>query len=213
MTTRTMRSKTAYVAAATELIEEHGAAGFTVRTLAEKMGVDHTAVYRHFASLDDLTGAIVDNLMGEMLEFQPSPRLSPRRRLEAFVLNVHEVFYAHPNLVPLLLRGSGAGRQGDAITRAGLDLLQELGLRGDDLAMCHQMLESFVVGTHAFDLAGAPHHLEVRRQRRRRIDHPELDRSTPTIEAVNELNDRAFRAGVTAIIDYCENLATKKSRG
>lgn len=211
MTPRTMRTKSAYVEAATELIEEHGPDALTVRTLAEKMGVDHTAVYRHFASLDDLTAAIVDTMLDEILEFEPSPRLSPRNRLEAFALNVHNVLYAHPNLVPLLLRNRGTSAETAQVTRRTLELMHDLGLRDNDLVTCQQALESFVVGSHVYDLAGAPHHLEVRRMRLRNIDLPELDRALPNIEAVRKLNERSFRLGLTAILDYCEELVSKKT--
>lgn len=211
MTPRGTRTKSAYVKAATELIEEQGPDALSVRNLADKMGVDHTAVYRHFSSLDDLTAAIVDTMLSEILQFEPSPRLSPRDRLEAFTLHVHKVLYSHPNLVPLLLRNSGATAEADQVTRRTLRLMHDLGLRDNDLVTCQQTLESFVVGSHVYDLGGAPHHLEIRRERLRRIDLPELDRATPHLQAVQKLNEHAFRLGVTAILNYCEELATKKA--
>lgn len=206
------RAKTAYVEAATALIEEHGPDALSVRTLAEKMGLDHTAVYRHFASLDDLNAAIVDVLLAEMLDFEPAPRQSPRNRLEAFTINVHKVLHAHPNLVPLLLRNRGTSPHADQVTRRVIELMRDLGLRDNDLVICLQLLESFVVGTHVYDLAGTPHHLDVRRQRLRRIDAPELDRATPNTDAIQRLNERSFHLGLTIILDYCEQLASKKSR-
>ena len=50
----------ALVERGTELVAESGAEGFTLRELARRVGVNHRAVYRHFASKDDLLAAIAE---------------------------------------------------------------------------------------------------------------------------------------------------------
>jgi len=49
------------------LLDEHGAAGFSLPKLGRALGADPTAVYRHFASKDDLVLAIADHLIEEAL--------------------------------------------------------------------------------------------------------------------------------------------------
>lgn len=192
-----------FVTAALEYIDLHGAASLTARTLGESMGVDPTALYRHFPGMDELSGAILDRLFGEMLE-AGIPDGSPRERLRAHILNVHHCFYVHPNAPGLILSSAGDTPNGEALSLRSLDLVRDLGLTGNDLAMCHQMLESFIIGTHLFDLGGAPNHLEARRRRRRRLDDPDIDRSTPTNESVDVLNRAAFVAGADALLDFCQ---------
>ncbi|MFM7253956.1 MAG: TetR/AcrR family transcriptional regulator [Ilumatobacteraceae bacterium] len=190
--------------AAREVIEQHGVKAYSVRTLADQVGADPSAVYRYFPSLDSVLSAVVDDLfMG--IEFPATG--TPRERVEALLVSVHERFYAHPNLVPLLL-AAGADRQTSVpIEAAGLALLEELGLRGEQLALCQRLLESYVIGTHAFDLGGAPSHLESRRMRMRQVDHPDIDATLRDLAAVDDINRRAFRTGLTVLLDYCETLA------
>jgi AcrR family transcriptional regulator len=47
------------------LLDEDGVAGFSLPKLGRALGADQTAVYRHFASKDDLTLAIADRLVEE----------------------------------------------------------------------------------------------------------------------------------------------------
>jgi AcrR family transcriptional regulator len=47
------------------LLDEHGASGFSLPKLGRALGADPTAIYRHFASKDDLVLAIADQLIEE----------------------------------------------------------------------------------------------------------------------------------------------------
>jgi len=203
-------TKDDFVTAALEYIDLHGAASLTARTLGESMQVDPTALYRHFPGMDELAGAILDRLFGEMINAQ-LPEGSPRERLRAHIVNVHNYFYKHPNALGLILGSKGDIPNGDHLTVIGLNMLRDLGLRDSALVVCHQMLESFLIGSHLYDLGGAPYHLEVRRRRRRRLDDPDIDRSTPTNESVDALNRAAFEAATEALLDYCEARASVRS--
>lgn len=50
----------ALVDAAAELIARHGADGFTLRQAARKVGVNHTAAYRHFADKRAVLAAVAE---------------------------------------------------------------------------------------------------------------------------------------------------------
>ena len=203
MTKRVSLHPADFVEAALAHVDEHGAAGLSARVLGEAMGVDPTALYRHFPSMDDLHGAILDHLFGLMLE-ESITGTTARDRLRSHAMNVHRVFYAHPNVLGLILTSRGDLANGDRMSELGLGLIRALGLTGSDLTLCHQMLESFIVGTHVIDLGGAPHHLAVRLYRRRRLNDPDIDASTRTVEDVERLNIAAFEVGLDALLDFCE---------
>ncbi len=50
------------------LLDTGGAAGFSMPKLGRALGADPTAVYRHFASKDDLVLAIADRLIQEAMK-------------------------------------------------------------------------------------------------------------------------------------------------
>jgi len=55
------------VDASLELLDKQGVAGFSLPKLGRVLGADPTAVYRHFASKDDLVLAIADRLIAESM--------------------------------------------------------------------------------------------------------------------------------------------------
>jgi AcrR family transcriptional regulator len=55
------------VAESLRLLDERGTAGFSMHNLGRALGADPTAVYRHFASKDDLVLAIADKLIEEAM--------------------------------------------------------------------------------------------------------------------------------------------------
>lgn len=196
-----------YVRAALAYVDTHGAAELTARNLGEALGVDPTAVYRHFNSLNELANAVVDHVFGLILDI-PLRGRTPRARLTERIDNVNTVLYEHPNVLALLLTGTGLTPNANRITAEAINLLSEMGLTGQDLVVCHQMLESHIVGTHLFDLGGSPYHLTARRMRLRAVDHPVLDRHYPDDHAVDVVNRKAFAASIEALLDYCESRAS-----
>ena len=117
-------------------------------------------------------------------------------------------FAEHPNIIVPFLSSSGLFPRGAEITWRVLNDLAAMGLQGRDLAEALQMLESYLIGSIAFDYAGAPDHLEIRRVRRRMLAHEAFDPLTRTPEQIGELNEAAFALGCIALLDMCERLAS-----
>src|SRR5580693_5740722 len=55
------------VDASLELLDKQGVAGFSLPKLGRALGADPTAVYRHFASKDEMVLAIADRLIEEAM--------------------------------------------------------------------------------------------------------------------------------------------------
>lgn len=91
----------ALVAAAIDLISAGNPEQLTIREVSRRVGVNHRAVYRHFADLTSLLAAVAEQGYRNLLEnleaaLVPLQRAGPERRMEA--LAVAYVIFAvdHP---------------------------------------------------------------------------------------------------------------------
>lgn len=196
-----------FVRAATSFVDEHGLDALTMRSLGERLGVDPTALYRHFPNKDALLSAMLDDLMAKVLAHTPEQGLAPRERLRRTMLGARQVFCEHPNLVMAFVASSGDTPSGLEVMRRGIAMLEDLGLAGDDLVLCMQMLEGVVIGSSVFDLTGAPHHRDIRRLRYRAVEHVAYDDVSREVDDVEALTERAFEVMLDGVLDVCERLA------
>lgn len=71
--------------AALRIIATKGIAALTTRSLADEVGLTSGAIFRHFASLDDLLGAVVARVDAVLEATYPPEDLPALERLERFV--------------------------------------------------------------------------------------------------------------------------------
>lgn len=71
------RTRQALLDAALELTDEHGFAGVSLRQVARRAGVVPTAFYRHFASMEELGLALVDQSFGTLRSMLRQARQDP----------------------------------------------------------------------------------------------------------------------------------------
>lgn len=197
-------SREAYVAAALAFIDERGLDEFTLRSLGREMGVHGTAVYRYFRSRDDLLEAVLAHML-EVSGVEIPAKGAPRARLLALLRGLRRSFSEHPNLaLPNLTMQ--AEQATAVIVNEAVALLEQMGLHGSNLAVGYQMLETFSVGSNAYDWGGYPDALEARRRGRRLSGNPAFDASSRSIEDMQALNDEAFELAAEALLDACESL-------
>jgi len=201
-----------FVQAANDFVDAHGLDALTMRALGERLGVDPTALYRHFPSKDALIAAMLDDMMGSILVAWDAEEQPPRERLRQLLLAARSVFLRNPNLVPAFIVSSGQLPNALAVMRRGLAALEEMGLSGDVLVQAMQMIEGYVIGTSVFDLARAPEHYEVRRQRYRAVEHAAYDWVARTNDEVHRVTETAFERGLDGLLDVCERLAAVSVR-
>jgi AcrR family transcriptional regulator len=89
------------VKAALWLIRRSGLDGFTMRDLAQRLGVTVGATYNHVGSKDDLLRLVVDKLMSEV-EAVDEPEGEPLELVRAMLLRAHARFSAYPGLAAYL---------------------------------------------------------------------------------------------------------------
>ena len=146
---------TAILQAALALLEEKGEA-FSMRALAQNLGVDAMALYHYYAGKEELLLALMAQRFAALDPHQPpfNQRQGPQRRLLALCALYLELVSATPYFVRLMARG--LVEQADVAERftalfelavEALDLDKKTRLRGRD---------ALVDFLHGYALAGRP---------------------------------------------------------
>lgn len=201
-----------FIEAATELVDKNGIAALSMRALGAHMGVDATAIYRHFPNKDSLVWALIDAMLGEVVATPDDETLPPRERIVALAKSMRQAFRHHPDLGLALIDSEGMSINGIEISRRAINALRDLGLRNLDLVRMYQSFEGYIMGSCVMDFSGSPHNFEIRRARYRFVNIPELDDAARTTELVQELAEKGFLEALTAIIDRAEYLAKNPSK-
>lgn len=121
------------LAAALDLASAPGAATVSFRDLGAHLGVDPTAVYRHFRSKDELMGALFDHVTDLGLQAIDAPPEQWQDRLRQLALLTREALSRYPAVgveaMQLTTNGTAEHRAMETI----LDAFSRAGLEGDEL--------------------------------------------------------------------------------
>ena len=158
-------TKEMIVSESLRLLDEGGVDGFSLPKLGRALGADQTAVYRHFASKDDLVLAIADRLIEEAMT-----GLEPREcwvdTLTEMARRLRLTYLAHPAAASM---SAYRTTQGPAEVRAVniiIDALHAAGFEGAQAALMYRAIGDFALywaGSEAAFLA-----LDTRQQQRDR---------------------------------------------
>ena len=199
-----------YIVAAMRHVDEHGLAALSMRALGAQLGVDATALYRHFPNKESLVEAMVDRMLSEALEAHDPAGKTPREKVVDLVFAMREAFARHPDIGLALIGGEGKSINGYNLSISIVRYLTEMGLKDDDLVRMYQTIEGYGVGCCVQDFTGSPHNFAIRRARYRMFEVPEFDDVARNEANVERLTHEAFRGGLNAILDLCESIASPK---
>lgn len=118
--------------------------GLTGRALGEELGVDRSAVWRHFADRDALLLAVGDRLLAMAVERVPDG-LGPREVLQELARSLVEVFEAHPYVGAAVACRTTRGPGEFAAMEMMLAALEEIGLDEGSVARYQRMLADTVL--------------------------------------------------------------------
>lgn len=127
----------------------------SIRSLAASLQVAPSAIYHHFGSRGEIVRAAVDLVWAESLEellrLVPNPlEAEPREVLVSIGVATRRAWIIHHNLAPYLAANPSA----DDFTRNALDLmanlLERLGLTGEEAAQAFHSYTSFMIGSVLF---------------------------------------------------------------
>lgn len=187
-------------------IDDHGLDALTLRALGQAAGLHHTAVYRHHRSKEEVLQAVLALVIDEAMNAVGALPDDPRSRIMVLATGLRDAMHAHPGVAAAFLTPSSTiadSEPAHQFQEVVVEALHALGLRGRDLLIRHQMLESYVLGATVFDFAGAPDHLESRRLRHRMITDSAFESATRDAASVDDLNEEAFLRGLIVLLDDC----------
>jgi len=196
------------------IIGRRGLASLTTTSLAEEVGVTSGALFRHFASRDEILEGAVSHALEKIGESFPDPTLPPLERLLALGRNRVVLFRSEPGIAWLLrseeaslsLPPEAVARLREQVERSArylLDAIREgvtAGTIRGDIEPGHLLV--MVMGTiHA--LAGMPGVHKQARESRRRESEPVLASlarmlAPPETTAARPARGRPSRTGRTS---------------
>ncbi len=135
--------------AAIALLDRDGAEAFTMRALAERLGVGTMAVYSHFRGKDEISDAVAQRLLDsvELPRSDGTGGGDPRRELREVCLGVYRLFTEHPSALQLLTNRPLRGDDAIAVIDRMLCLLRRAGLPPEEAVRGHVALIQFTVGS------------------------------------------------------------------
>ncbi|MGC0415769.1 TetR/AcrR family transcriptional regulator [Embleya sp. AB8] len=142
--------------AALTLVDAHGLAALTMRSLAAALGTGAMTIYNYVDGREGLEGLLVEAVMADAL-----PAADPTAALADWRADIRRLaeanwraVRAHPDVIPLILTrridDEATLAHGEALLRA----LARSGRRGPDLLYAFRTVTAFVTGFAQAELAG-----------------------------------------------------------
>ena len=108
-----------------QLIDEQGLEAFTMRKLAQELGVDPMSIYRHFENKDALLDGVADVLWSEVK--LPESRVGWEALLRSFATSLRALAHAHPHAYALLCKNQSLSLALLRLCDVALEQLQRAG--------------------------------------------------------------------------------------
>lgn len=131
------------------LAQDDPQASITFRRLGEELGVDATAMYRHFRGKDEILQAAIDRLYQQALDRVDRAEPSWRARLEDHAERMVEVFLEYPSLGQQAPTLDGHGWGEIASIEFLLSCFREAGLEGEALMSAYAALANHCLAQSA----------------------------------------------------------------
>ena len=134
------------------LLDTGGLDGFSMPKLGRALGADQTAVYRHFASKDDLILAIADRLIEEAIAgLEPSPCWVDT--LTDLARRQRATYLAHPAAASMSAYRTTQGPAEIAAVNVILEAVHAAGFEGAQAALTYRTVGDFALAFAGFEAA------------------------------------------------------------
>ena len=143
-------TKELIVAESLRLLDEGGLDGFSLPKLGRALGADQTAVYRHFASKDDLVLAIADRLIEEAMTGL-EPRACWVDTLAEMARRLRVTYLAHPAAASMSSYRTTQGPAEIAAVNVIIDAVLRAGFERDHAAVMYRAVGDFSLAFAGFE--------------------------------------------------------------
>ncbi|WP_037605294.1 TetR/AcrR family transcriptional regulator [Streptacidiphilus rugosus] len=200
---------------ALRLMDEKGLEAFSMRALAEDLGVGTMALYTYFRGKDELFRAARDRVLAAYTP--PSTEGSWDQQLRAACLAVHDLFTGRPAVLRLLAESTAQDDFVDVATASMdrmLGLLCEGGLNREDAARAYGTLSRFTIGSALREIrvCSRPEAVEMFRSRIAALPpehYPHLADLAPEILATTEDGPGQYEYGLDLILAGLRHLPSR----
>lgn len=158
-------NKARIVQAGLAVASENHSSTFSAKDLGEELGVDPTAIYRHFRNKGHLMEALLDELHARSVRSITAPPEDWRGQIRQLAAATLDEFSSHPSVAgeAMVVTTHGPGEL--AAVELFLSALTRSGLDGDDVVQHYALISSYVLSTAS----------GIARSRAESFDDPDVD--------------------------------------
>ncbi len=206
-------SRDVIVDAYLRLVEAEESDDVSLRRLGGELGVDPTAVYRHFRDKDEIIAAAADRLLAQVIAAD-EPASGWRERLRCLLLALRRVYLLHPRALLALQLSPPKLENGFGNVERCLALLREAGLGEDEIPVAYEALETYTIGATVFDARATEESLAGWREVFRRLPATRFPNLVSTADSLYQDVDVAFSYGLDLMLDAIElRIRLRQPRG
>lgn len=135
--------------AARAQVDDSGLASLSSRTLAARLNVTPMALYRHVEDMDEVTGAVVDGILGSLGTPPPSPDWQDwlEQLAQAFRSSLRE----HPDMLALFTRRPVTSPAARRRLEAAIEVLGGAGFSPDAAVHAYAAVHTYTIGFSALE--------------------------------------------------------------
>lgn len=205
-------SREVIVDAYLRLAEAEGTGDISLRRLGSELGVDPTAVYRHFRDKDEILAVASDRLLREATEgFVPVGAW--REDLRNLLLALRQAYLAHPTALMALQLSPTAMPHGAAIAERCVGFLRQAGLSVAEAALALEALEDYTVGAGVIDARATEDSMAHWRRVYGSLPADEFPNLTETAADLYRELGKAFAFGIDLMLETIESKGSAAMEG
>lgn len=197
------------VSTARELVDAEGLGAVSTRRLAARLGVSGPSLYNHFRTKDEILEAVADSVSAQVDLSMFEDGRPWRTALHDWAVSYRAALRDHPHIVPVLAHGPGrrpaALRLADAVYGAMVDA----GWPPAQATSIGALMRYFIMGSALGSFAGG---FVDDRSAYDPADYPHLGQAHLLADRQDEIDDRAFETGLTALLDGLDQQYARVAR-
>ena len=185
------------------LADREGPDAVSLRRLGTELGVDATAVYRHFRDKDALLEAVADRLLNELAD-RHRVGGAWRDEIRRICLEGRRMYMTHPRLARVIAASPEPLSGNMRLAEIGLGHLRAAGLSDREAALGYEALATYVAGGSSLDADIATVAVPQWRESVAALDVERFPNAVALADDLYLDDDAAFAFGLDLMLDGLE---------